>query len=1288
MTVDIGPKIGIDGEKAFRRDLQNISNQLKITRAEMDKVKSSFDDSEQSCKQSTEALVVMHRQLKLLKEQQEKAEAALRNAARTYGENSTQTDKWRLVIAKSEAEQAKLEKSIKETQSAIVQNTRIVKDNTDAVDNNVGALSDLGGVLTGAGLAAGLKTLADAMWSTVKASVEFESAITGVYKTVDGTDAELAALAGGIKELATEIPASAAELAGVAEAAGQLGIARESILDFIRTMSMLGTATNMSADEAATALARFANVAGTDAADYSRLGSVIVALGNNLATTESEITEMAQRLASAGTLAGLSEAQIMALAASMSSVGIEAEAGGTAMTQTLAAISEAAELGGDKLNELARVAGMSADDFSALWARDAVGALQQFILGLGRLEAEGESSVMVLDELGMSGVRQSNMLRSLALAGEQLTGAVELANTAWAENTALTKEAEQRYDTTESKLQLLANAGERLAAAYGDTLTPAVGTFSEVAADGVNALAGLVEEVPELANVLTAAVAGLSTFTVGAGGLAAVHTWGGKAATALKALGTAAAANPAGLAVTGVVALTAALVTLAATSEKGESEFAGLAAAIRSAGEEWSKQTALMAEQREKAEGLADQLEYLQENTDGSAAASQALQNVQQQLLAAVPELAEYINAETGALEGNWRQALENAAATDEQAAAMERQAAVAAELTEVQAELAEREAEIQKLEAEGITLADAAAGGYSKLNPVMREKYERMRELGIAANDLRNAEALLLGQQEELEAAAAGWAEKAADVVTVVDETMQKAVEHMDVSEGAEQAAANTVQGYIGGIEELVPRLNSAMRNAGRGGLAAFNSELDIHSPSREFAESGRNSVRGYIEGADDMADSMAEAMRDIGQAALDSFGAGAADGSGAAIAAMQAEADAAWKLAQATYSDFDRLQKALKKAYQTGLFSEEAYYKKLLALRERYLRPEDEGWADISLDVYEFELARLEDAVDGFLDSYETTLEEAAAATGDLLNGIKDEYDDLLKEQEKLQSRLQGYGDLYDEISLKYSDGSTGEYYRLNDLGEQIDALREYQSVISSLEGRQISGSLMDEVLSMDVDAAVRYGRELLKKSDAEWNEYNRQWEEKQALAAKIAEEYYRDELTALEEDYAAMLREGLDSLKEISNDAGENVVSGLINGMEAKEAELRRQMQEIADVIESELRESLDMHSPSRRLEELGEMAGEGLLVGWEEKLEAFRESVLSAVPNDLTVNYASQGGRERDCTMLDALGTMFGAAAMPGGDMTVVFRINDIDFARATLPAFRRAGAENPVVEVDF
>jgi len=128
--------------------------------------------------------------------------------------------------------------------------------------------------------------------TVIKTSVDFESAFAGVRKTVDATEEEFAQLRQGILDMSNELPASANEIAKVAEAAGQLGIKTENILDFTRTMIDLGESTNLSAEQAATALARFANIVQMPQDEFDKLGSVIVDLGNNLATTEAEIVEM------------------------------------------------------------------------------------------------------------------------------------------------------------------------------------------------------------------------------------------------------------------------------------------------------------------------------------------------------------------------------------------------------------------------------------------------------------------------------------------------------------------------------------------------------------------------------------------------------------------------------------------------------------------------------------------------------------------------------------------------------------------------------------------------------------------------------------------------------------------------------------------------------------------------------------------------------------------------------------------------------------------------------------
>ena len=310
--------------------------------------------------------------------------------------------------------------------------------------------------------------------AATKASIDFESAFAGVEKTVDGTELQMASLKQGIRDMAKEIPASTTEISAVAEAAGQLGVKTDDILDFTRVMIDLGNSTNLSAEEAASSLAKLANIVGMPAQHYERLGSTIVALGNNFATTEKDIVEMSTRLAATGDLAGLGTHQILSLATAMSSVGIEAEAGGSAMSKLLKKIQVATEVGGDDLEQFAKVAGVSAEEFTREFGNDAVQALTMFLKGLNDTERNGKSAIAILDEMDMNEVRLSNTILSLAGSGDLLTNAVELGNKAWEENNALATEAEKRYATTKSQIQILKNKLSDLGITIGDIILPYV----------------------------------------------------------------------------------------------------------------------------------------------------------------------------------------------------------------------------------------------------------------------------------------------------------------------------------------------------------------------------------------------------------------------------------------------------------------------------------------------------------------------------------------------------------------------------------------------------------------------------------------------------------------------------------------------------------------------------------------------------------------------------------------------------------------------------------------------
>lgn len=633
-------------DEGSTRSLQGFKNDLKSLRTEMQVAKSGGKEYAQSLKGLREQSDVLTRTLKTQKEQVAELRKRYEESKRVKGEDSDQTRNLSDEYNKAVAAMNRTEQQLGRVNGAIEEQINPLKRLSKQWQDTGEKMQTIGRSMTDFGKDYSLKVTAPIVGigtAAFKAASDYESAFAGVRKTVDMTEEEFGSLSRAIRDMAKEIPAAATEIAGVAEVAGQLGIQKEAIEGFTKTMINMGVATNMGAEEAATSLARFANITQMSQKDFDKLGSVVVDLGNNFATTEREIVDMGLRLAGAGAQVGMTEADILALATALSSVGIEAEMGGSAMSRVMVNMQVATSTGFKKMNDLmdttgltlrdlqmmashsgkafghlaedlgmtkkelsslvnsgadlenfAKIAGMTSEQFVQAFEKDAIGALGAFIDGLANAEESGQSAIEMLEEMGITEIRLRDSLLRAGGASELFAKAVDLSSDAWRENNALSNEAAERYKTTESQLKILWNRVKDVGITLGDALIPALMGAIEAAEplikqieSGAIAFSEMDKSQQETIIKLIALVAAVGPAAIAVGSLTTsiggVLKVGGSLAGLLGKAGGAgllgkiglmgpAAVTPVGLAVAGVGALAYGIYALNEASQESSRE--------------------------------------------------------------------------------------------------------------------------------------------------------------------------------------------------------------------------------------------------------------------------------------------------------------------------------------------------------------------------------------------------------------------------------------------------------------------------------------------------------------------------------------------------------------------------------------------------------------------------------------------------------------------------------------------------------------------------------------------
>lgn len=367
----------------------------------------------------------------------------------------------------------------------------------------------------------------------IKAGSDFESGFAGVRKTVTASEAEFAMLRQGFKDMATEVPIAVEELLKIGEISGQLGIANSNILGFTKTIAKLGVATNLTTEQGTADLARLANITGMSQTKFENLGSAIVALGNNFPTTEAEIVALSLRLAGAGKTVGLTIPQITGMATAISSVGIEAEMGGTAFSRLMLEIATASATGSETMEEFARVAGKSVAEFQMQFETNAAGAVESLLRGMSRLDMSDK--VRALEAMGIEGTRLTDAILRTSGAIDKFSEAMQLSETAFNENKALSKEAAERFKTFASQVTLLHNNFKGLLEETFLAVQPALQTIVDATGDVITYFRQLSPEAKRVAVVIGTIVAVTGPFLIAIAGAARVVAF---AASGLGILGS------------------------------------------------------------------------------------------------------------------------------------------------------------------------------------------------------------------------------------------------------------------------------------------------------------------------------------------------------------------------------------------------------------------------------------------------------------------------------------------------------------------------------------------------------------------------------------------------------------------------------------------------------------------------------------------------------------------------------------------------------------------------------
>ena len=218
-------------------------------------------------------------------------------------------------------------------------------------------------------------------------------------------------------------------------------------------------------------------------------------------------------------------------------------------------------------------------------------------------------------------------------------------------------------------------------------------------------------------------------------------------------------------------------------------------------------------------------------------------------------------------------------------------------------------------------------------------------------------------------------------------------------------------------------------------------------------------------------------------------------------------------------------------------------------------------------------------------------------------------------------MRNKLSGYGGAL--FTTETSEANTQEIVRLTDLGDQIKDLKYYKYLINSLK-KKVSKGLMNEITSMSIEDALKYGEQLNMMSDSQLKAYNKQYDEKQRLAKSISKNFYKDDLKQIKEDYTDKIKAEFKAARDSIKKMGKQAMQGFIKGMKSKT--FAKDFQKISNSIVKAMKKALGINSPSRVFrDQIGKNVALGLGSGFTDTMAKISRQMVAAVPTEFNGRY---------------------------------------------------------------